>query len=52
MNLLVKIIRKSIALPISMAMLFSCTNDSKKVRDFLAEKNLRREIAREAHHVY
>ena len=52
MNLIVKIIRKSIALPISMAMLFSCTNDSKKVRDFLAEKNLPIAIAKDAHHVY
>ncbi len=40
MNVILKIIRKSIALPMSMAMLFSCAKDSKKVRDFLAEKNL------------
>ena len=52
MNIIVKIIRKSIALPICMAMLFSCTNDSKKVRDFLAEKNLPIAIAKDAHHVY
>ena len=34
------------------AMLFSCTNDSKEVRDFLAEKNLPIGIAKDAFHVY
>ena len=52
MNFILKIIRKSIVIPLSMAMLFSCTNDSKKVRDFLAEKNLPIAVARDAHHVY
>ncbi len=31
---------KSIAVVFTMAMLFSCTNDVKEVRDFLADKNL------------
>ena len=33
-------------------MLFSCTNDSKEVRDFLAEKNLPISVAKNAFHVY
>jgi LPS export ABC transporter protein LptC len=33
-------------------MLFSCKNDSNKVRDYLAEKNLPIGIAKDAHHVY
>jgi len=33
-------------------MLFSCTNDSKKVRDFLADKNLPIGVAKDAYHVY
>ena len=33
-------------------MLFSCTNDSKKVRDFLAEQNLPIGVAKDVHHVY
>jgi len=32
--------KKSIAAILFVVMLFSCTNDSKKVRDFLAEQNL------------
>ena len=35
-----KIIPKSIPVVLTIGMLFSCTNDSKKVRDFLADKNL------------
>lgn len=31
---------KSIAIVCTVAMLFSCTNDAKEVRDFLADKNL------------
>ena len=31
---------KSIAIVLTIAMLFSCTNDAKEVRDFLADKNL------------
>lgn len=31
---------------------FSCTNDSKKVRDFLAEKNMPIAVAKDAYHVY
>lgn len=31
---------KSIAVVCTMAMLFSCTNDAKEVRDFLADKNM------------
>lgn len=34
------------------AMFFSCTNDSKEVRDFLAEKNLPIGIAKNAVHFY
>ena len=33
-------------------MLFSCTNDSEKVRDFLADKNLPIGVAKHAYHVY
>ena len=33
-------------------MLFSCTNDSKEVRDFLAEKNLPIAVAKDAYHIY
>lgn len=33
-------------------MLFSCTNNTKKVRDFLADKNLPIGIAKNAHHIY
>ena len=31
---------RNIAIVISIAMFFSCTNDAKEVRDFLADKNL------------
>ena len=40
MNQLFHLRLKSIAAIIIVGMLFSCINDSKKVRDFLAEKNL------------
>jgi len=47
-----KILLKSIAIVYSIAMLFSCTNDTQKVRDFLAAKNLPIGIAKNAFHVY
>jgi len=47
-----KIILKSIAVVATTAMLFSCINDSKKVRDFLADKNLPIGVAKDAYHVY
>ncbi|WP_075342527.1 LPS export ABC transporter periplasmic protein LptC [Tenacibaculum agarivorans] len=34
------------------AMFFSCTNDTNKVRDFLADKNLPIGVAKDAYHVY
>jgi LPS export ABC transporter protein LptC len=37
---------------LTIGMLFSCTNDSKKVRDFLADKNLPIGVAKDAYHVY
>ena len=52
MNQIIEIFKKSILLMIIMGMLFSCTNDSKKVRDFLAEKNLPIAVAKDAHHFY
>lgn len=52
MSHLSKIILKSIAVVFLTSMLFSCTNDSKEVRDFLAEKNLPIGKAKEAYHVY
>jgi LPS export ABC transporter protein LptC len=48
----IKITYKSIAIFLYIAMLFSCTNDSKTVRDFLAEKNLPIAVAKDAYHVY
>ena len=48
----IKITYKSIAVSFFTAMLFSCTNDSKAVRDFLAEKNLPIAVAKDAYHVY
>ncbi len=44
--------KKSIAAILFVVMLFSCTNDSKKVRDFLAEKNLPIGVAKNIHHIY
>ena len=52
MNQLFHITKKSIATIMIVGMLFSCTNDSKKVRDFLAEKNLPIAVAKDAHHIY
>ena len=52
MNKNIKILTKSIVIVLSMTMLFSCTNDSKEVRDFLAEKNLPIAVAKDAYHVY
>ncbi len=46
------IISKSIAVVFTAAMLFSCTNSTQQVRDFLAEKNLPTGIAKNAYHVY
>jgi LPS export ABC transporter protein LptC len=48
----IKILLKSIALVYTIAMLFSCTNNTQKVRDFLADKNLPLGIAKNAFHVY
>ena len=47
-----KIVFRSIAVILITAMLFSCINDSNKVRDFLAEKNLPIAVAKDAYHVY
>lgn len=47
-----KHIQFSIAIISMIAMLFSCTNDAKEVRDFLADKNLPIAIAKDAYHVY
>ena len=52
MNTLSKIISKSIAVPCGIAMLFSCNNNTQKVRDFLADKNLPVGTAKDAYHVY
>ncbi len=52
MNQILKITVKSIVVITITTVLFSCTNDSTKVRDFLAEKNLPTAVARKAHHVY
>lgn len=46
------IISKSIGAYIIASMLFSCTNDSKEVRDFLAEQNRPIGIAKNAFHIY
>lgn len=43
---------KSIATTIVGAMLFSCTNNAKKVRDLLADKNMPIGIARDINHIY
>lgn len=42
----------SIAAIFMVAMFFSCTNDTKKVRDFLADKNLPIAIGKDVFHVY
>lgn len=46
------IISKSIAVLYVTAMLFSCDNNTQKVRDFLADKNLPVGTAKDAYHVY
>ncbi len=45
-------IYKNIAIISLVAMFFSCTNDTKKVRDLLADKNLPIGVATNAFHVY
>ncbi|MFY0630686.1 MAG: LPS export ABC transporter periplasmic protein LptC [Flavobacteriaceae bacterium] len=52
MSQIPQIIIKSIVVVFLTTMLFSCTNDSKEVRDFLAEKNLPIGVAKDAYHVY
>ena len=47
-----KIVSKSIVVIFVTTMLFSCINDSNKVRDFLAEKNLPIAVAKDVYHVY
>lgn len=47
-----KKILKNIAAISMVAMFFSCTNDTKKVRDFLADKNLPIAIGENVYHVY
>ena len=48
----IKIIFKNIAVVFTIAMFFSCTNNTQKVRDFLAAKNLPTGIAKNATHIY
>lgn len=52
MRIVKKHIFKSIAVIGLIAMLFSCTNDAKKVRDLLADRNLPIGVAKNAYHVY
>ena len=52
MKLIRQIIIKSIGAFCFASMLFSCTNDSKEVRDFLAEQNRPIGIAKDAFHIY
>jgi LPS export ABC transporter protein LptC len=52
MKQLVKIFLKSIVSVYTLTMLFSCTNDTQKVRDFLAAKNLPTGKSKNAFHVY
>lgn len=47
-----KILTKSIAVFTITVMLFSCTNNTQEVRDFLASKNLPIGIAKDAFHIY
>ena len=47
-----KIIQKSITVLYVTVMLFSCSNNTQKVRDFLADKNLPVGSAKNAFHVY
>ncbi len=48
----VKIFLKNIAIAYTVAMFFSCTNNTQQVRDFLIEKNLPIGVATNAFHVY
>lgn len=52
MSLDKKNIFKSIALTFVGAMLFSCTNNAKQVKDFLAAKNLPIGVAKDIYHIY
>lgn len=52
MKIVQNIIHKNIAIISLVAMFFSCTNDTKKVRDLLADKNLPIGVATNAFHVY
>jgi LPS export ABC transporter protein LptC len=52
MNRFQEYFTKSITVFLITVMLFSCNNNTQKVRDFLADKNLPVGIAREANHVY
>ncbi|MCH2034611.1 MAG: LPS export ABC transporter periplasmic protein LptC [Tenacibaculum sp.] len=52
MRISIKHILKNIAFIYLIAMFFSCTNDVKKVRDFLKDKNLPIGVAKNAYHVY
>lgn len=45
-------ITKNIAFVFTIAMFFSCTNDTQAVRDFLAAKNLPIGVAKNVYHVY
>jgi len=49
---LIKIAQKSITVLSLSVMLFSCSNNTQEVRDFLASKNLPIGIAKNAFHVY
>lgn len=52
MSKIQKHIFKSIASILFGAMLFSCTNNAKQVKDFLASKNLPIGVAKDIYHVY
>lgn len=52
MKFLHKIFLKSIGALLIVPMLFSCTNDAKAVRDFLAEQNKPIAVAKDAFHIY
>lgn len=52
MKLIRQIFIRSIGACLLVSMLFSCTNDSKEVRDFLAEQNLPIGVAKNAFHIY
>ena len=52
MKFIRQILIKSIGACLFAPMLFSCTNDSRDVRDFLAEQNLPIGVAKNAFHIY